>query len=70
MSTEAWADGLDLFRAAGVIVVPIEDFRYQVAWVDDCQVLLVAADLTDEERREVVSDYLPAVLIESPEADQ
>lgn len=70
MSAETWVDGLDLFRAADVTVVPIEGFSYKVAWVRDCRVLLVAADLTGEERREVVVKYLPVVLERPQEAGQ
>lgn len=54
---------LGLFAAAGVKVVPVEDFDYKAAWVPQARVLLIAADLTTQERRDVACSYLPRVLL-------
>jgi hypothetical protein len=50
---------MNLFAAAGVRVVPVEDFDYQAAMVPDLGILLIAADLTSEEREQIVCEYLP-----------
>lgn len=55
-------DGFDLYRAAGVRVVPIEDFETPAVWVASHQVLLIDAALTAEERRDVALVYLPALI--------
>lgn len=70
MSAETWVDGLDLLRAAGAIVVPVEDFAFEAAWVSDLRLLVVATDLTTEQRQQVVLEYLPTVLEEPQEADR
>lgn len=53
---------LGLFAAAGVRVVPIEDFEPKVAWFASQRLLLIDANLTTEERRRVARHYLPAAL--------
>lgn len=62
MSARPWIDGLDLLRAAGATVVPIENFDLQTAWVPQARVLLVAADLTAEQRHETCRVYLAKVM--------
>ena len=51
-----------LFAAAGVRVVPVEDFEHRVAWVQDLGLLIIDSRLGPEERHLVAQDYLPAVL--------
>lgn len=62
MSVESWTDGLELLRAAGATVVPIENFELQTAWVPQARVLLVASDLTTEQRHETCRVYLPKIM--------
>lgn len=57
---------MQLFAAAGVRVVPIENFPHKVAWIEDLDLLVIDAHLTSEERERVVCHYLPAVLSSSP----
>lgn len=59
---------LGLFAAAGVRVVPVEDFDLKAAWVPQARVLLIAADLTTQERHDVACSYLPRVLQPQPQA--
>lgn len=60
--SERFADGFELYRAAGVRVVPIEDFEESAVWVSSHQILLVDAGLTADERRDVACVYLPSML--------
>lgn len=53
---------LGLFAAAGVRVVPIEDFEPGAMWVPEAGVLLIDTNLTSDERAHVARVYLPAVL--------
>lgn len=63
MSTvEDWSDGMDLFRAAGVRVVPVEDLKEAAVWVSSHRILMVAADLTSEQREDLVTEFLPTAL--------
>lgn len=71
MDIEPWTDGLDVFRAAGVRVVPVEDFDYEATWVKDAKLMLIATDLTTERRRLIAEEYLPHILKQRDErADQ
>jgi hypothetical protein len=53
---------LGLFAAAGVRVVPIEDFAPGAMWVPEAEILLIDTRLTSEERAHVARAYLPVVL--------
>lgn len=57
-----YVETLGLFAAAGVRIVPIEDFEPRVAWFASQRLLLIDAHLTTEERRRVARHYLPVVL--------
>ncbi|HWJ65374.1 MAG TPA: hypothetical protein VNT31_01735 [Nocardioides sp.] len=60
-------DGLDLFRAAGVRVVPIEDLGEPAVWVASHRVLMIDTALTTEQRHQVACVFLPAVMAGSLE---
>lgn len=64
-TTDDWCDGLDLFRAAGVRVVPIEDLEEAAVWVSSHRILMVAANLTSEQREDLVTEFLPTALEEA-----
>ena len=51
-----------LFEAAGVRVIPVEDFDYDAVFIADVRVLLIADDLTSDERHRIASEYLPVAL--------
>ncbi|MFW6869212.1 hypothetical protein ACOACQ_17625 [Nocardioides sp. CPCC 206347] len=68
-ATEEWCDELDLLRAAGVRVVPMEDLEEAAIWISSHRILLIAADLTSEERHDLACAYLPTAL-ETERTDQ
>ena len=53
---------LGLFAAAGVRVVPVEDLEEAAVWVSSHRILLIATDLTTEERHDLACAYLPIAL--------
>lgn len=59
---EPWTDGLDVFRAAGIRVVPIEDFDLGATWVPQAKVMLIATDLSLERRRQIAEKYVSIIL--------
>lgn len=55
-------EGLELFAAAGVRVISVDNFEHVVAWVRDLDLLIIDADLSPQDRQQVTRHYLPAIL--------
>ncbi|UUW88348.1 hypothetical protein [Pimelobacter simplex] len=55
-------EGMGLFAAAGIRIVPVEDFAPGAVLVSEFKILLVDTDLTTEERHRVACEFLPAAI--------